>query len=87
MPTLHRNINGVDCNSSDWTNCLRSTSANEEKLHEVIQTILEHPMKDCVSLPFLFSYHYGQLFKDDVPAARYRAAVRVLAALNKLQYW
>jgi hypothetical protein len=64
MTTSRKIINTVHCSSSDWPNLLASTKsiANVE-MDKTIQAILHHPLKDLVSVPFMFSFAYRQARK------------------------
>ncbi len=85
MATAHRIINRIACNSADWHNCERSLSSINDPLDSLIQQIMHHPMKDCVSVPWLFSYHYQQMRKrHDVEESKIQACALVVIALDRL---
>jgi len=85
MSTASKVINGVSCISSDWQNVIRSSRTIANPYNEMIQAILHHPLKDFVSIAWIFSYHY-QLAKQtkDLNIATDVALFETLEALNKL---
>jgi len=46
---------------------------------------MHHPMKDCLSVPWVFSYHYQKMRKKyDVNEARIQAAALTVIKLDAL---
>lgn len=87
MATTHKTIHGIACNTADWYNCEKSlASFVDATFDNVVQKIMHHTMKDCISIPWLFSYNYQILRKTEltVETARYQACVQVLKALDAL---
>ena len=85
MATTHRVIHRIQCNSADWSNCERSIASIKDPLDSFIQQILHHPMKDCISVPWLFSYYYQQMrTRFDVNEARIQACALVVIKLDAL---
>lgn len=84
MATIQKVINEIECNSADWHNLL-AYPAEEHKT--LIQSITQHPMVDCISVPFLFSYYYRWYKKQEVSTsyARYVSCKLVLEKLHFLK--
>lgn len=85
MATTHKVINSIKCNSADWTNCERSTISKADPLDALVQQILHHPMKDCISVAWVFSYQYQKLKRlYDVTESRIQACAVVIIKLDNL---
>lgn len=84
MATAHKIIDGIQCNTADWYNFV--ASPNQQLSESLIAAILNHPMVDCISVPWMFSYHYQQQKKQhsSLSYARYISCKQVLDKLNRL---
>lgn len=68
-----KTINKVECHRNDWSNLLTTKWSKEnDEMDKTIQDILHHPLKELVSLPFMYSFAYRQAVKfyDKQKAAR-----------------
>ena len=86
MATLHKIINGTACNSADWPNSERSEQSKVDPiLNKLVQAILHHPMKGCISVPWVFSYYYQNCRQHrEVFIARELACMQLLDVLDKI---
>ena len=86
MATTTKIINGITCISSDWPNVERAKySCEDEELDKLIQSILHHPLKDFISVPWVFSYFYKTARQEFEPSDAAKSACKaVLNRMNEL---
>jgi hypothetical protein len=86
MPTNTHTINGRECFSSDWPNTTYCNGRfKHPELYKLIREINEHPMKDCISVPWVFSYHYRPMREHmNINDARAHACRKILQVLNSI---
>jgi len=86
MPQNSKTIAGVSCTGADWQNLVASQISSDDFTTDIlIQDILYHPMVTCISVPWLFSYHYRQV-KEKMPIkdARTHSCRKILQVLNSI---
>lgn len=84
MATRFKAINGTLCSSADWGNLTAATKSIQiTELDALIQKILHHPMKSCISVLWVYSYYYRKAkIAGDYTFPETKACKKVLKILD-----